>query len=80
MSKVREIIEDADNHYGFIPTGGGRETLVYDDDAVSFLRTFDPEHVALMENVVEVAHGTDTPQLDVTLNRLHRYRREHGLI
>lgn len=47
--KIRNIIKNAETSIDY------SGVIMYDDDWVEFIRTFDPEHVELMEAVVTAA-------------------------
>ena len=69
MTKLWDIIDFA------------RQTGIADAD---FVATYDPEHIALMEEVVRIAlnsnpYGTCDCAGCAATQALHTYRKEHGL-
>jgi hypothetical protein len=93
MTKVRDIIEATNTPPSSVVAWYTRDELPIQwphRDKV-FVTTFDPEHVALMENVIEAYRDADCPRpancADCLMakpcamfNALETHRRKHGLV
>jgi hypothetical protein len=95
MTKIRDIINNGADELEDIGLEIGEWYIDIDDmfnpKLVAFYTTFDPEHVALMENVIEAYRDADCPRpancADCLMakpcamfNALETHRRKHGLV
>lgn len=78
MTITRDTIDNADESYGF----DVHNHLIFDDDSIEFFKVFTPEHVGLMEAIVEAFEYQGLNAIGVweAHTNLVNYRRDHGLI